>query len=186
LAGAAAVGAYTISCDATRSASGTTETPSAGEVPYANGQSGLVATTVQAALDEIGTTMESALTNGGVVTGGGTAKSSVWTLEMKVLDGTTETLTSTNKGTVTLTETAPGQGSYQTSGANVFVLDGLAGPPTGTQVGKYFLLEGLVSFTGEVSPGTKTATTWHASLSHGGRTLTLNNFGAVTLVLTRP
>jgi hypothetical protein len=198
LAGAAVIGAYAISCDATSpatsSTAGTTGTtgaagttgaiPAAGEVPYVNVQSGLGATTVQGAIDEIGTTMRSAMIGGGVVTGG-TPGSSTWAMQVKVLDVASEQLTSTGMGTVTLTETAPGQGSYQTSGANIFILDGLTGPPTGTRTGKYFVVGDLVLLTGEISPGHKGGYTWLARLADGGRTLTLSNFGSVVVVLTR-
>ena len=46
-------------------------------------------------------------------------------------------------GTLTLTATAPGQGSYETSGANIFILDGLTGEPRGTKTGKYFVVGDL-------------------------------------------
>ena len=88
-------------------------------------------------------------------------------------------------GTLTLTATAPGQGSYETSGANIFILDGLTGEPRGTKTGKYFVVGDLVMLTGERAPGTKTALTWAANLSRGGRTITLNNFGSVTVVLKK-
>jgi hypothetical protein len=186
LAGAIAVGAYAISCDATSPAtSGTTSgSPAANEVPYANAQSGLASATVQAAIDEIGTTMRAATAGGGVVTGG-TLGSTTWTMEIKRLDPDAEQLTSTGMGTLTLTETAPGQGSYETSGANIFILDGLAGPPTGTRTGKYFVVGDLVLLTGELGAGHKVGTTWLARLSNAGHTLTLNNFGALVVVLTR-
>ena len=192
LAGAAAVGAYTLSCDGTSpvmsgttgGTTGTMAAPAAGDVPYANAESGLGATTVQAAIDEIGTTLESATAGGGVVTGGA-ARSTTWTMEVVILDVNAEQLTSTSTGTLTLTATAPGQGSYETSGANIFILDGLTGEPRGTKTGKYFVVGDLVMLTGEREPGTKTAATWAAYLSRSGRTITLNNFGSVTVVLKK-
>jgi hypothetical protein len=185
LAGAAFVGVYAISCDTmTPATSGTTGTPLASDVPYVNAQSGLGSTTVQGALDEIGTTMRSATAGLGMVTGGAT-KSTTWTLEMQLLDTAAEALVPTSMGTVTLTETAPGQGSYETSGANIFILDGLTGPPQGTRSGKYFIVGDLVLLTGESAPGHKVGLTWLARLADGGRRLTLSNFGAVVLVLTR-
>jgi hypothetical protein len=87
-------------------------------------------------------------------------------------------------GTVTFTESAPGQGSYETSGANVFMLDGLFGPPAGTQTGKYFLVGDWLLMTGQVS-GTNSGYTWLAHLSAAGHTMTLNNAGAVVLALSR-
>jgi len=48
-----------------------------------------------------------------------------------------------------LTETAPGEGTYETSVANAFILDGLAGPPMGTRTGRYFLVGGLLMMTGQ-------------------------------------
>ena len=124
----------------------------AGDVPYANAESGLGATTVQAAIDEIGTTLESATAGGGVVTGGA-ARSTTWTMEVVILDVNAEQLTSTSMGTLTLTATAPGQGSYETSGANIFILDGLTGEPRGTKTGKYFVVGDTVMLTGERAPG---------------------------------
>lgn len=183
LVGAVVVGAYAISCDATKPAtSGTTGAPAASDVPYANAQSGLGAATVQAALDEIGTTMRSAMA-GGAVTGG--AKSTTWTMETRVLDTATDTMATTGMGTLTITETAPGQGSYETSGANILILDGLTGTPTGTRTGKYFVVGDLVILSGEISSGHKVGYTWLARLADGGHTLTLSNFGAVVLVLTK-
>ena len=176
LAGAIAVGAYAISCDATSPATSgtTTGAPAAGEVPYVNAQSGLGATTVQGAIDEIGTTMRSAMAGVGIVTGG-TPGSTTWTMEIKRLDTTAEQLTSTGMGTLTLTETAPGQGSYETSGPNIFILDGLAGPPTGTRTGKYFVVGDMVLMTGEIGGGPQVGTLGWRVLADGGRTLTLNN-----------
>jgi len=186
LAGAAVIGVYAISCDATSPATSgtTTGTPAAGEVPYVNAQSGLGATTVQGAIDEIGTTMRSAMAGVGVVTGG-TPGTTTWAMQIKRLDTTVEQLTTTGMGTLTLTEAAPGQGSYETSDANIFILDGLTGPPTGTRTGKYFVVGDLVMMTGEISAGHKGAYTWLARLADGGRTLTLSNFGSVIVVLTR-
>lgn len=187
LAGAISVSAYAISCDATSPATSgtgtTTGAPAAGEVPYANAQSGLGSTTVQGAIDEIGTTMRSAIAGGGIVTGG-TPGSTIWTMELKLLDATADQLTSTGMGTVTLTETAPGQGSYETSGPNVFIDDGLVGPPTGTRTGKYFVVGNMVLMTGELGGGHKIGTHWFAYLAGGGRTLILANGGEV-VVLTK-
>jgi hypothetical protein len=187
LAGAVSVAVYTVSCNTVapaKSGTGTTAAPPASDVPYTNAQSGLGATTVQGAIDEIGTTMRSATAGIGAVTGGG-ATSTTWTLEMQLLDPATETLASKSLGTLTLTETAAGQGSYETSGANIFLLDGLTGAPGGTRVGKYFVVDDLVLVTGEVPVGNKSGMTWLARLADGGRRLTLSNFGAVVLVMTR-
>src|SRR5262245_11972490 len=191
LAGAAVVGAYAISCDGTSpvksgttgGTSGTMVVPAAGDVSYANAQSGLGSTTVQAAIDEIGTTMRSATVGGSVVTGG--ARSTTWNMETRRLDPATDTLASTGMGTLTVTETAPGQGSYETSGPNILILDGIAGAPQGTRTGRYFIVGDLVLVTGEPSPGFKSGYTWLARLADGGRTLALSNFGGVLLVLTR-
>lgn len=184
--GAAAVAAYTLSCSSMTPATSGPGAPAASEVAYTNAQSGLTSTTVQAALDEIGTTMRAATKPAGmdaaVATAGGFP--TVWSIQQNVLDPNTETMTSTSMGTVTFTESAPGQGSYQTSGANVFMLDGLTGPPTGTQTGKYFLVGDWLLMTGQVS-GNKAGYTWLARLSAAGKTITLNNAGAVVLVLTR-
>ena len=188
LAGAAAVGAYTISCGTQSSAaSGTTGAPppAASDIPYTNTTSGLGATTVQGALDEIGTTMRSA-TAGGVVTGG-TPTSTTWAMEIKILDVATEIINTTATGTLTLTETAPGEGTYETSVANIFILDGLVGPPMGTRTGRYYLVGGLLMMTGQRSATAtdKTAYTWSMHVSDAGRTISLNNFGSVTVVLTK-
>jgi hypothetical protein len=190
LAGAIGVGTYTISCDATRPAtSGTTGTagaagpPAARDVLFANTESDPGATTVHPALDEIGTTMLAA-TAGGAVTGG-TPTTTTWAMEVIQLDVNAEELKTTGTGTLQLTQTAPGRGSYETSGANVFILDGLPGPPRGTKTGKYFVIGDLLMMTGEREPGVKTAYVWAAHLADGGRTITLNNFGSVTVVLTK-
>jgi hypothetical protein len=185
LAGAAAVGAYALSCDATSPAtSGTTGTPTAAnEVPYANAQSGLAATTVQAAIDEIGTTMRSAIAGAGVVTGG-PAKTTTWAIRLDVVDVAAEEMTSTSMGTVTLTETAAGRGSYQTSGNNVLIKDGIFEQPTAKHTGKYFVVGDVVVITGERTPGTKSGQIWFARLADGGHTLTLND-GTVFVVLTK-
>lgn len=191
LTGAAAVGAYTMSCGSMTSATSGAGSPSASEVPYANAQSGLKSTTVQAALDEIGTTMLAATRGTTPVDAAGTVPvadaggiPTVWSLQANVLDPGSGTMTSTAMGTVTFTESAPGQGSYETSGANIFILDGLAGPPAGTQTGKYFLIGDWLLITGQLS-GTPLGYTWLAHLSAAGRTMTLNNAGAVVLVLNR-
>src|SRR5262245_158546 len=112
MAGAVVVAAYAISCDATSPArSGTTggssgtmggaagtmggatgavSSPAASDVPYLNAESGLGATTVQAAIDEIGTTMLAA-TGGGVVTGGA-SRTTTWSMEVIELDVNAEEL----------------------------------------------------------------------------------------------
>ena len=86
-----------------------------------------------------------------------------------------------------MTETAPGEGTYETSVANAFILDGLAGPPMGTRTGRYFLVGGLLMMTGQrtATPTDKTALTWSVHVSDAGRTISLNNFGSVTVVLTK-
>lgn len=124
-------------------------------------------------------------TAGGVVVTGGTPKTTTWAMEVIVLDVNTEELKATSMGTLALTETAPGQGRYETSGPNIFLFDGLTGEPRGTKTGKYFVVGDLVMLTGEREPGIKSAATWAAHLASGGGTITLNNFGSVTVVLKK-
>ena len=95
--------------------------------------------------------------------GGGREHPTVWSIQANVLDPNSGTMTSTSMGTVTFTESAPGQGSYETSAANVFMLDGLFGPATGTQTGKYFLVGDWLLMTGQVS-GNNSGYTWLARI----------------------
>jgi hypothetical protein len=189
--GAAAVAAYTLSCGSMTTATSGVGAPVASEVPYTNAQSGLKSTTVQAALDEIGTTMLAATKGTTQTDAAGTVPvadaagiPTVWSIQTNVLDPNSGTMTSMSMGTVTFTESAPGQGSYETSGANVFMLDGLFGPATGTQTGKYFLVGDWLLMTGQVS-GNNSGYTWLARLSAAGQTMTLNNAGAVVLALSK-
>lgn len=201
LAGAAAVAAYAISCDATsRAISGTaggtsggsgamggaigTTVPPASDVPYLNAESGLGATTVQAAIDEVGTTMFAATGGGGVVTGGA-SRTTTWSMEVVVLDVDAEELQSTNMGTLKFTESAPGRGSYETSEKNFFMTGWPFGELPGTKTGKYFIVGNLVTMTGDRVAGGKSAYTWMAHLANAGRTITLSNFGSVTVVLKK-
>src|SRR5215467_5041006 len=80
LAGAMAVGAYTASCDSMGTATSASGGAAADQVLYSNGRSGLTATTVQGALDEIGTTMRAATTTTttGVVAPGNAPGPTVW------------------------------------------------------------------------------------------------------------
>jgi hypothetical protein len=181
--GAAAVGVYALSCGSMPAATSGVCPPGATDVAYINTRSGLGSTTVQGALDEIGTTMRKATgATSAIADAGGIP--TIWTIQQNLLDPNTETMGSTSMGTVTFVEASPGQGSYETSGANVFMLDGLAGPPTGTRTGKYFLVGDWLLMTGQVS-STKTGYTWLARLSDFGQTMTLNNAGAVVLVLSK-
>jgi hypothetical protein len=184
LTGAAAVGAYTISCDSMSPAVSGTGTTSASQVAYGNGRSGLKSTTVQDALDEIGTTMRVATAGAGVVTGGSGPSPTIWTIQTSILDPNAGTMTSSGMGSVTFTETAPGQGTYETTAANVFMLDGLYGAATGTRTGKYFLVGDWLLMTGQLG-SVNSGLTWLARLSDAGQTITLNNAGAVVLVLSK-
>jgi hypothetical protein len=191
LTGAAAVGAYTLSCNAIAPATSGPDVRLASDIAYANGRSGLGATTVQAALDEIGTTMRAATST--VVTGGGpdgtgavgAGVPTVWAIEGRNLDATSETWTVGAFGTVTFTETAPGQGTYQTSDANVFMLDGVLGTNQGLMhTGLYFIYGDTMIITGETAPGHKGVSNWPVHLSNAGGTMTLVG-GSVVLVLTK-
>ena len=93
---------------------------------------------------------------------GGAPNSTTWTVRVDVLDTAAEQLTSTGMGTLTLTETAPGRGSYETSGDNIFILDGLSGPPTGTRTGKYFVVGDFGGDHGRANPGDQERPSWFA------------------------
>ena len=102
--GAAGMLAYLVSCgDAKISAShgndsgsGTGAGITADAVTYANARSGMRATTVQAALDDIGTSLRVA-----------TSGTSTWSVQLSVLRTETETLEVSSAGTVTFVETSP-------------------------------------------------------------------------------
>src|SRR5262249_50285045 len=116
--------------------------PRAGGGLFAHAPNGAGAAAGEAGPREGGAPHRGAAAGGGAATGG--ARSTTWTMEIRRLEPATDTLASTGMGTLTVTETAPGQGTYETSGPNILILDGIAGAPTGTRTGSYFIVGDLV------------------------------------------
>jgi len=169
-AGFAAGTAYVASCgqDSASAANGMT----AAGVEYANTQSGLNATTVQAAIDEIGTTLQAAIipsAHRGALTVGPS-----WTGEVIQWDGSSDTMVTSTGFTVIFTETSDGEGTYQTSPSNILMKD--SGPaPSGPTTGKYWIVGNHLTVSTQISAAPSpayTAFSWEIGLTDAGRTMT--------------
>ena len=198
LSGVAATVAYLVSCgDSAMSVSQGGTGGTAAEVTYVGVRSGLKATNVQAAIDEIGTTVRSATTSPrtamrqprGLLRSAhaddAAAGPTTWTIQVSTLNTSTETLDTSAGGTVTFTETAPGQGTYTTSGANVLLKSGLFGLPANhAPSGKYFIVGNALVITGRQSTNPPEGLTWRLTVGDSGSTMSLDD-GAAFLVLTK-
>jgi hypothetical protein len=219
------------SCDHTGIADSATD--SARQVSYANSRSGLKSTTVQDAIDEIGTTARAAtattkvaLNDGGLIRAafGDEGSNGVTTWSVKVTQGVLHdkgttcknggggsggsgsggaggagasgpcppaTFETSDLGTVTFTETAPGQGKYSVSEANMLLTAGFLNTPKDV-----YELNGVYSFAGNkrllvagyypmsAKPNNGE---WQVEISDGGNTVTLSLVAGVGayLVLTK-
>lgn len=197
--GVAAAFAYLVSCsDANVSSSLGGTAGNAGEVDYSNARSGLRATNVQAAIDEIGTTVRTATTTPRTAmrqprshmrsahaedhaTGATT-----WSVQVSTLDTASESMKTSAGGSISFTETAAGEGSYTTSGANVLMKAGLFGlPADAASTGKYFIVGNSLVVTAQPSAGgAANGFAWRLTVSDGGKVMTLDDGGAF-LVLTK-
>lgn len=194
--------AYLVSCGSPSMSSSNGDDSAGGSadrVSYSNARSGLKAATVQTAIDEIGTTVRAATTTArtamtkpkrGVVRSAhaddATTGTTTWSVQVTTLNTASEALEQSAGGTITFTESSPGQGSYTTSGDNVLMKAGLFGQPATTaQSGKYFIVGGALAVTAKAKTGgAASGSTWRLVVSNGGQTMTLDD-GAAFLVMTK-
>lgn len=176
----------------------------ASQVAYANGHSGLKATTVQAAIDEIGTTARRAtsesktalLDQGGLIRSafGDEGTATTWNVKATKYNTETDTLDVVDYGTITFTEGATaGQGTYTVSDRNLLIDLGYS--PTLTDhtqfaepKGKYFLIGGSIVVAGKLkagggggggsggggASGQTLSNSWPFALAEAGSTMTIN------------
>ncbi len=166
--------------------------PTAGEVAYANGHSGLEAQDLQSAIDEIGTTVHAATTipRLSVPSPAKGPQPTTWSIQLiDTQSAGIAAVKESNTGKVTFTETSPGRGTFTLTGPNVLVNELTDG---GTAKSGNFLVRGntmVINAPTCAQPNCgRVAFGWSLSVSDAGNTITLGSQGPVSgtfVVLTK-